>query len=615
MTTYDQLRFVADVDIEAAADSGKPATVDIHAYGGGILRIDGRNHVIDLQGIALGDETPLLTDHQNDVDHLAGSGKATSDGRSIRVRGHISRNSTAGAKVIGLHRDNVKLRASVGVAVNQSRFVAAGESLQANGQTLKAPAGGVYVAAESELIEVSLLPIGADRGSSVSISASKGSEMSTAVDDQLAVERERAASIYRLCASFSKDHPHNADKFATIAEETIEAGDTVDSAELAMLRASRATPGNIGIHRSGNRSARFGTDRDVLECGLLLRAGAERVALKHFGEEACELAAKRDCNIVAFMRATLAAHGRPMFDASANEIIRAGFSTIDVPVALSNVANKSLAMHYAEAPASWRLFASIEQAKDFKTNSSIRPSTGGQLEEVGPGGEIHHDTLGEDVIEWSVGTYAKQLMLTRTDIINDDLKLFDETPAMLSKMAMRRLSNLVWSVITTNAGDHFGTDNANLLELELSATNLAAAVEALRSQRDENDNDIDLQPHALIVGPANEAVALAIVHSTEVRPAEAGPTGNAMHNIATPKAESRLANTVKFPSADPDSWYLFSRPSDRPIIVGFLRGNQVPIIEVTDPGPNYLGAGFRCYHDFGVALGDPRAGVLSVPSS
>ena len=50
-----------------------------------------------------------------------------------------------------------------------------------------------------------------------------------------------------------------------------------------------------------------------------------------------------------------------------------------------------------------------------------------------------------------------------------------------------------------------------------------------------------------------------------------------------------------------------------PIIVGFLDGRQTPVIETfgLDAQVNKLALSFRCYHDFGAALGDHRAALKS----
>jgi hypothetical protein len=58
------------------------------------------------------------------------------------------------------------------------------------------------------------------------------------------------------------------------------------------------------------------------------------------------------------------------------------------------------------------------------------------------------------------------------------------------------------------------------------------------------------------------------------------------------------------------AWYLLTDPSDLPLIeVAFLNGQEAPTIETADADFNVLGVQMRGYHDFGVALQDPRAAI------
>ena len=58
--------------------------------------------------------------------------------------------------------------------------------------------------------------------------------------------------------------------------------------------------------------------------------------------------------------------------------------------------------------------------------------------------------------------------------------------------------------------------------------------------------------------------------------------------------------------------YLFADPAVAPVIeVAFLNGQESPVIETADADFNVLGVQMRGYHDFGVALQDPRGGLKS----
>jgi hypothetical protein len=68
-----------------------------------------------------------------------------------------------------------------------------------------------------------------------------------------------------------------------------------------------------------------------------------------------------------------------------------------------------------------------------------------------------------------------------------------------------------------------------------------------------------------------------------------------------------LANT-NYTGNSAKAWYLMTDPNDLPLIeVAFLNGQEAPTIETADADFNVLGVQMRGYHDFGVALQDPRA--------
>jgi hypothetical protein len=75
---------------------------------------------------------------------------------------------------------------------------------------------------------------------------------------------------------------------------------------------------------------------------------------------------------------------------------------------------------------------------------------------------------------------------------------------------------------------------------------------------------------------------------------------------------SRYLANAKYTGNSSKAWYLLSDPNDLPAIeVAFLNGQEAPTIETAEADFNSLGIQMRGYHDFGVALQDPRAGIKS----
>jgi hypothetical protein len=202
-------------------------------------------------------------------------------------------------------------------------------------------------------------------------------------------------------------------------------------------------------------------------------------------------------------------------------------------------------------------------------------------------------------------------------MVNDDLGILDDTGPSMGRAAARSLNDFVWSVILANTGNFFHSTNNNLGEAgsALSLTSLQAAVTAMRTQRDDRGNDLDIMPRVLVVPPELEVTAKEILRSVEIRRVSDGmvderfPTGNALQNVANLEVESRLSNTDKFANASTAGWYLFASPADVAVIVAFLMGRQTPTVEFfgLNSDINRLGVGYRVYFDYGAALADPKA--------
>lgn len=614
--TNDRLNLSGSVDMQAAGDSEKPAKITILAYSGEPMRVSGYgNVVIEVAGVELPSSVPLLADHDASLSSVAGSGVPSADGKQITLQGTLSRSSTAGQTIIALSRDGVPLRASVGLNPVTSQFIPEGENVTANGRTFQSPAGGLRHITKSQLAEVSIVAIPADANTTVAVKAaqSKVSTMpETTTTDTLQAERQRITDINAAAAILFRQSPHKIDDIEAAAEASIQAGHDLQQAKLKMLEASQvdlAAFGNRGLRRDAGGDS----PRNTLEAAFLCAAGKQDLAAEAYGERTAEAASRiRDKSFMGLLAAGCQMLNLQCDVSNKQELLTAAFSTNSIAVALSNVAGKALWAAYREAPATWRSFAAVLPAANFKPQTGIRPSFVGNLEQTGPGGEVKHGSMTESVYPWSISTFSKQFSVTRQDIINDDLGFLSTAPTLMARAAARTLNDLVWRTILTNAGSFFSGTNGNLLESgsELSLVSLATAVEKMRSQRDANGADIDIVPRVLVVSPKNEVLARSILNSAEIQAAEGAPMGNALMGVASLEVESRISNPA-FQNADEDSWFLFASSADQPVIVGFLDGQQSPTVQFfgLDSDINRLGVAFRCHHDFGVALGDPRAAV------
>ena len=611
-TITEDIEVKEDLLLSAAVDVKKIPTVTILAYNGGIMRVGTWGDVvIDLAGLDLAGSVAILSDHDSTRRGIVGHGRAqVMDGRLV-VTGNISATTSAAREIVDASKNGFPWQASVGVEILDRRQVRAGETVVANGKSIKATGSGFMLVSRGRLREVSIVGIGCDGNTAVAIAASKMKEKSmeaqvqeaeVQAQDGLDVEAAEAKRIANVAAICEK-HPE-------IKARAISEGWDENKAELEVLRASR--PRVPAAHLSERP-----TGVVTLQAALLLHMGRSVLGEKSLGATAMEQgAALGATSMLDLCRAALLADGVEV-PRNRLEMVKAALSTYSLPVALSNVANKVLLDAYNDVPASWRAFCAVRSTADFKTNTAIRPSFSTPLEPIAPGGELKHGTVGEWSMQYRVDTFGKMLEVDRRDIVNDDLSIFQDTAQALGRAAMRRLSDLVYETLLANAGGFFATGNGNYFDgadSALGIDSLATAITLMRTQRDADGNDLDLRPATLLVTPELETTARALLNSEYIQRAENLPTGNSLQKAVALEIEPRLSNTEKFGSAASSKhWYLFASPSLAPMIVAFLNGQQTPTVEYfgLDATPERLAAAWRVYHDFGTALCDPRAAVRS----
>lgn len=607
MTTVTEELLLAASDVRIEAASKTPA-VTIVAYSGGLMTVPGWGPlVIDLAGVDVSaSQVSILADHDSTLRGVVGFGRASVANGKLLVAGTIAPTTDAARQIIELARSGFQFQASVGVAPSQWKRIAASELIEVNGRTIRAAHGFTLVRA-STLRGVSIVAIGADADTSVSIAASQQEEVfmtaatttEKTVDElreEAATETERITAIRRVC-----DGQHGE-----IEARAIREGWNQQRVELEVLRASR--PQAPFIH-----SARTAPTRHVIEAAILAHMGHESLAEEHLGPQAAQQARDmRVTSLVDLCRAALIVDGREA-PSGREALIRAALSTFSLPTALGNAANRVLFAAYSESPATWRAFASIKSANDFKDHTGVRPSQTGDLEEVAPGGELKHGSLKEAVYKYAIDTFGKMLTVDRRDIVNDDLGLFEDTAASLGRAAMRSLSDLVYKILLANAGGFFGAGNGNYDEgagTALDSASLASGLARMTAQRDEENRDLDIRARTLLVPPELQQTAKELLQSDFIQRANNDlPTGNALRNAVALETEPRLSNSARFSGTSTKAWYLFAGPGDMPIVVAFLQNKQSPTVEFfgLDSDPNKLAASWRVYFDYGCALGDFRA--------
>jgi len=627
------------------------------AYTGEAMRIDGWRFpvVVDLDGLSIPSQRrPVRFGHSM----YAGVGHteriAVETGRLI-AEGIVSRDTAAAREVVASGKRGFPWQASIGAQVAQAEFVRNGKSTTVNGKTFEGP---LYVARRTVLGEISFVDLGADANTTATIAAQLSQESSlmddtndtqvTQTDDttapeptretqadgngteanpsarspetqatpvtelraQAVAETKRIGALRRICAG----------KFPDIEEKAIAEGWTEEKCELEKLRASR--PKAPAIHAVDNSMG-----GQVFEAACMLTAKLAKVE-DLFDEKTLEAASKRFRGGIGLQELLLEAAwangytGRNFRDSRSvlrfafGQNLQAAFSTIDIGGILSNVANKFLLEGFFSVERTWRNITSVRNVSDFKTVTSYRLVGKDQYEKVAPGGELKHGTLGELAYTNKADTYGLLLSIDRRDIINDDLGAITTVPRKLGRGSGLKINDVFWSTFMNNAA-FFAAGNNNYLtgaDTALSIDGLTKAEVTFLNQVDPDGKPVGIMPQVILVPTALSAMGTMLFKSLEIR----DTTASTKYPVANPHAGkfrvevSRYLSNTQYTGFSDKAWYLLADPTDLPVIeVAFLNGQESPTIETAEADFHVLGVQMRGYHDFGVALQEPRGGIKS----
>jgi hypothetical protein len=615
------------IELQAAGEPDeKSLKCRVLAYSGAEMTVPKYGRcAIDLQGLRAGDQVPLLIDHDTSLEAVAGFGEPETKDGALIINGTLSDATPGGKIAIGLVRAGMKLQASVGVVPEDTQRIDKGQNYQCNGRLITATAPLTLVKG-SVLKEVSLVTLGADATTSVSVAASRrnSSIMSTDIanhEELIRAERQRVSDIEAACNGFGDDAAVKNLRAKAIA------GDLdlqqLNAGLLGILRGKRV------VHQAVANPAMYGTrsnSEDVLAAAILAHAGDERTAVKAFGAETAQRA--RDLKLHSFidiLRAAWTAQGlEPPRDKS--EMIRAsGSSIVSLPNILSNALNKSLAENYALFPSAARQIWRTLNANDFKLHREMRLTSDSMLKVLPVSGEIEPAQLGEQVFPWSVSTFARVIKITRELIVNDDLSAFSTIPQLFARGCALAQEDLFFRLVLSNPSNFYHSNNANLLTgTTAGPTNSAISLEGLSNayitlmqQVDDAGYPIGAVPRFLLCPPELKLAADSLFHSTTVvasPTAAAGaallPSGNPLFGLAEPITSPYLSNS-SYTGYSTTAWYLLTAPAGGLASwgMGFLGGNEAPIVESVPSPANELGWSFRAFCDFGAAALDPRASV------
>lgn len=441
-------------------------------------------------------------------------------------------------------------------------------------------------------------------------------------------ETARQRSITALIGEAVDEHPGRLDELEQIGRSAIKGKWSEKDTELAVLRACRASaPAPLRQNGAGVVAA----SEKVIEAAMAKAAGLRSVEDEYEERtlEAAHKAFKGGMSIHKLLEIAAVQNGyrgSAPVKTNLSEVMRyaftpraSGVSTIAVPGILSNIQNKFLRDYFMGVEQEWSKIAARRQFNDFKLVSTYSMTGDATFEEIPPGGHIPHGTLGETTYTNQAKSYGKMYGFDRRDIINDDLGAFSRIGQKLGRGGALKLNKVFWGLFLNNAS-FFSAGNLNvttgagsLISGTTGISALDAALGVFKALKDPDGNIMGTMPKILLVPPALWASARDLMDSVKkvmtTTANQAAPDGNPFAGMFQVVSSAYMQDTTLTGNSATAS-YLLADPNDVPVIeVGFLNGQEIPIVESAEADFHQLGIQYRGIYDFGVGLQEFRGGV------
>lgn len=238
--------------------------------------------------------------------------------------------------------------------------------------------------------------------------------------------------------------------------------------------------------------------------------------------------------------------------------IRAAFSSATGTELLENVVNTAFMDGFQASPdtTAWCVG---KQISNFLPNRRLRLSISEKLLRLPRGQEADHVTLGlVGAEEYSVSRFARQIVLDEQELTGGELAEILEPFTVLGRAAGSLRTDLVYSVLLSNASladgvALFHSTHANLnTSSALAVDKLDTGLRLMREQT-ENSHPVDTVPSHLIVPPALEGLARRLVRDMETTRNDQG-----LHVVVEPRLGLGVVDPMSGTTATGSNttWYL-----------------------------------------------------------
>jgi hypothetical protein len=275
------------------------------------------------------------------------------------------------------------------------------------------------------------------------------------------------------------------------------------------------------------------------------------------------------------------------------------------------VIDREMLERYGALPATWTGYARRVLVRDFKKKRMVDLLGGlAGYDKVPELDEYPERKVSKAGYYIQVSKRGARFAFSWESWVNDELQELESLPEALaiagreseSREAVTLLTDTngpndtyfnatAWGRTYDPATDTFSGGSSNLMtgNPALSSSSLQAAIQAITSRKDPDGRPVAFPRLALVVPPALEVTARAILNATQIELFE-GAVGNGQRKLVGPNWLSGAVELVVEPwltvtdagANAATTWYVVPSPNGgRPALgLGFLRGHETPQVRV-----------------------------------
>lgn len=294
------------------------------------------------------------------------------------------------------------------------------------------------------------------------------------------------------------------------------------------------------------------------------------------------------CSLREICREALKVAGRndrpSMYHGGMTELVGRAMTESDFPVLMANVANKILFDEYEKANETWQDWCSVGSIKDFKPTTIAKASEMPGLEPIINDTGYEYGKMSDSGETVQLGTFGKIYAFTRHSIINDDLQALVDSMKGMAETASRKVGDLAYAVLTSNAAlsdgiDLFHADHSNLgTPGAVSELAIGEGIKLMGLQKDLlEERRLNIRPQYFIAPVALEGAAEIFFLSNQFSLDDKGSTrtnpygGNRFTRVYDARLDDHSSTT----------WYL-AGPKGKTVRIFFLKGHEKPTVETQD---------------------------------